>query len=213
MEQSKYLQLARQAKAENNSEDAKAYYNKVREEYPENGEAKFFYAYYSLYEGKNIEVPTKFINLCKSVISSVRMIKDSEESKEEQLKAIEEIVDVFVPATWTINKFMNKKNHETKIGDSFVKIFDNSEIISCGKGGMVMIRELGDELATLYGEDMEAKRLAAIAWKEYVSLAQKWYAWAPKGEAEVYAEKIKQIEPSYEMPQKAGCISSANKKQ
>ena len=68
MEQSKYLQLARQAKAENNSEDAKAYYNKVREEYPENGEAKFFYAYYSLYEGKNIEVPTKFINLCNDIV-------------------------------------------------------------------------------------------------------------------------------------------------
>ena len=87
MEQSKYLQLARQAKAENNSEDAKAYYNKVREEYPENGEAKFFYAYYSLYEGTNSEVPTRFLNLCKVVISSVKMVRNSEMAKEEQLKS------------------------------------------------------------------------------------------------------------------------------
>ena len=56
MEQSKNLRLARQAKAENNTEDAKLFYNKVREEEPENGEAKYFYAYYSMYEGKNKEI-------------------------------------------------------------------------------------------------------------------------------------------------------------
>jgi len=33
-----------------------------------------------------------------------------------------------------------------------------------------------------------------------------------KGEAEIYAEKIKKIEPSYEMPKKAGCISFSDKK-
>ena len=40
MENNKYLVLARQARAEGNSEDAKTYYNKVREENPEDGEAK-----------------------------------------------------------------------------------------------------------------------------------------------------------------------------
>ena len=38
MENSKYLTLARQARAEGNTEDAKTYYNKVREENPESGE-------------------------------------------------------------------------------------------------------------------------------------------------------------------------------
>ena len=104
-------------------------------------------------------------------------------------------------------------NHETKIGDSYVKIFDNSQISICGRTGMQTIRDIGNELAVLYGDDAEAKGLAVIAWKEYVSLLQTWYALAPKGEAEVYAEKIKQIEPSYEMPKKAGCISFVDKKQ
>ena len=212
MEKNKFLELARQAKADNNTEDAKTYYNKVREEDPENGEAKFFYAYYSLYEGKNIEVPTKFLNLCKVVISSIKMVRNSELSKEEQLKSIEEIVNVFVPEVWAENRYMNHKNHETKIGDSYVKVFDNSSIVSCCKNGMFTLRDLGDELDKLFIADPEAKRLAVIAWKEYVSLAQKWYAYAPKGEAEIYAEKIKKIEPSYEMPKKAGCISFADKK-
>ncbi|MBE5750410.1 MAG: hypothetical protein E7346_06045 [Clostridiales bacterium] len=212
MEKNKFLELARQAKADNNTEDAKTYYNKVREEDPENGEAKFFYAYYSLYEGKNIEVPTRFLNLCKVVISSIKMVRNSELPKEEQLKSIEEIVNVFVPEVWAENRYMNHKNHETKIGDSYVKVFDNSSIVSCCKNGMFAIRDLGDELDKLFIADPEAKRLAVIAWKEYVSLAQKWYAYAPKGEAEIYAEKIKKIEPSYEMPKKAGCISFADKK-
>lgn len=213
MEKNKYLELARQARLENNSEDAKTYYNKVREEESENAEAKFFYAYYCLYEGTNGELPRRFINLCNVVIPSVKMAKESSLPKEEQVKAISEIVNAFVPEVWAENRYMNHKNHETKVGDSYVKVFDNSAITSCCKTGMFAIRDLGDELEKLYLADAEVKNLAVFAWKEYVSLAQKWYAYAPKGEAEVYAEKIKKIDPSYEMPKKAGCISFADKKQ
>lgn len=212
MDIEKYLKLARQAKAENNTEDAKTYYNKVREEDPENGEAKFFYAYYSLYEGKNAEVYTRFTNLCKVLPSSITLIYESSLSKEEQLKSIEEIVDTFVPETWSLNRYMNHKNHETKIGDKYVTVFDFSTVKLCCKNGMVAIKNLGDQIASLYIADPECKRLAVIAWKEYVSLSQKWYAYAVKGDAEIYAEKIKKVDPSYEMPKKAGCISFADKK-
>ena len=107
MEESKNLKLARQARADNNSEDAKMFYNKVREEDPENGEAKFFYAFYSIYEGKNIEIPNRFSNLCKTLPSSINFIKESSLSKEEQLTSIEEIVNAFVPETWAENRYMN----------------------------------------------------------------------------------------------------------
>lgn len=212
MEESKYLKLARQARAEDNSEDAKTFYNKVREEQPENGEAKFFYAYYSLYEGKNVEIPSKFSNLCKSIIPSINMIKESSLTKEEQLVSIGEIIDCFVPETWSLNRYMNNKNHETKIGDSYVKVFEASAIKSVCLNGMSTMKEVGDKLEKLYLNDADCKKLAVIAWKEYVSLSQKWYAWAVKGDAEIYAEKIKAIDPSYVMPEKAGCISLANKK-
>ena len=77
---------------------------------------------------------------------------------------------------------------------------------------MFGLRDLGDEIVKQFGETPEALRLAVIPWKEYVSLSQKWYAYAVKGEPETYTEKIKKVDPSYEMPKKAGCISSANKK-
>lgn len=212
MEESKNLRLARQARAEDNTEDAKLFYNKVREEDPENGEAKYFYAYYSMYEGKNVEIPTKFANLCKTLTSSINFIMESAVSKEEKISSISEIVNSFVPETWTLNRYMNSKNRETKVGDSYVKVFDVSAIKSVSLNGMKAIKELGDKVDKLFVSDASCKKLAVVAWKEYVSLSQKWYAWAVKGDAEIYAEKIKKIEPSYEMPKKAGCISFADKK-
>lgn len=206
MEESKNLKLARQAKAENNSEDAKLFYGKVREEDPENGEAKFFYTYYSLYEGTNGELPKRFSNLCKVLTSSINLIKGSTLTKDEQLKSVREIVNTFVPETWAENRYMNSKN------SSNITVFSSSAITSCCKEGMDALKALGDQVAGLYINDPECKRIAVIAWKEYVSLAQKWYAYAVKGEPEIYAEKIKKVDPSYEMPKKAGCISFGNKK-
>lgn len=212
MENSKYLILARQARAEGNSEDAKTYYNKVREENPEDGEAKFFYAFYALYEGKNKEIPQRFGNVCQVIFPAIKMVKNSDASVTEQYATISEIVNAFIPETWSLNRYMNNKNHETKVGDSYVKVFEQSEIMATCKKGMFTIRDLGNEIEKLYGGDADAMAIAVLAWKEYVSLAQKWYAYPPKGEAEVYAEKIKKIEPSYEMPKKAGCISFSDKK-
>ena len=212
MENSKYLTLARQARAEGNTEDAKNYYNKVREENPESGEAKFFYAFYALYEGKNGEIPNRFATVCQALGSSIKMVRNSNAPLNEQYATISEIVGAFIPETWSLNRYMNKKNRETKVGDSYVKVFDSRAIVTVCKNGMFALRDLGNELEKLYNSDASAMEIAVLAWKEYVSLAQKWYAYAPKGEAEIYAEKIKKIDSSYEMPKKAGCISFSDKK-
>ena len=212
MEISKYLNLARQARAEGNTEDAKTYYNKVREENPESGEAKFFYAFFALYEGKNGEIPNRFATVCQAVGLSINMIKNSDAPLNEQYTIISEIVAAFIPETWSLNTYMNNKNRETKIGDSYVQVFKSSDIVACCKKGMFTLRDLGDMLEKLYNSDNSAMEIAVLAWKEYVSLAQKWYAYAPKGEAETYAEKIKKIDPTYEIPKKAGCISFSNSK-
>lgn len=212
MEESKNLKLARMARAENNSEDGKLFYGKVREEDPENGEAKYFYAFYSLYEGTNGELPSRFSTLCKTVVASVKLVGKSSAPKEEQLKSIKDIVDSFVPETWSLNRYMNNKNHESKVGDTYVQVFSLSNLTTCGKSGLDALKQLGDTVYSLYPSDPECGKIALIAWKEFVSLAQKWYSWAQKGDAEIYSEKIKKFDPSYIMPKKAGCISLANNK-
>lgn len=203
----KYLKLARTARAESNTEDAKRYYDMVRTDDPENGEAKFFFAFYALYEGKNGEIPKRFSNLCAGLKSSIELVKDSDSDESEKINTIGEILDAFIPEAWSLNRYMNNKNRETKVGDSYVKVFDASQISSVCKKGLATLKDIGDFIASIYSTSPEGMNLAVKAWKEYVSLAQKWYAYAPKGDAEIYAAKIQKVDPSYEMPKKAGCIS------
>lgn len=205
---SKYLKLARTAREEDNSEDAKKYYDVVRTEDPENGEAKFFYAFYALYEGKNGEIPKRFSNLCTVLKSSIKLIQESDSSNEEKLNDCNVIMDAFIPEPWSLNRYMNNKNHETKIGDSYVKVFEISQIRGVCRDGMAALKEIGDHFAA----SPVYMNLAVKAWKEYVTLAQKWYSYAPKGDAELYAAKIQAVDPSYEMPKKAGCISFSDKR-
>lgn len=203
----KYLKLARTARAESNTEDAKRYYDMVRTDDPENGEAKFFFAFYALYEGKNGEIPKRFSNLCAGLKSSIKLVKDSDSDESEKISTIGEILDAFIPEAWSLNRYMNNKNRETKVGDSYVKVFEASQISSVSKEGLATLKDIGDFIASIYSTSPEGMNLAVKAWKEYVSLAQKWYAYAPKGDAEIYAAKIQKVDPSYEMPKKAGCIS------
>ena len=212
MENNKYLILARQARAEGNSEDAKTFYNKVREENPEDGEAKFFYAFYAMYEGKNKEIPNRFANVCKILGSSITMVKNSDASEEDQCATISEIANTFIPEPWSLYRYMYKKNRETKVGDSYVTVFEGSAFTSVQRNGLSAMRELGDTLEKLYSGNAAIMEIVVAAWKEYVSLAQKWYSYAPKGDAEAYAAKIQKIDPSYEMPKKAGCISVSSDK-
>ena len=203
----KYLRLARTARAESNTEDAKRYYDMVRTDDPENGEAKFFFAFYALYEGKNGEIPKRFSNLCVGLKSSIKLVKDSDSDESEKLSTIGEILDAFIPESWSLNRYMNNKNRETKVGDSYVRVFEASQISSVCKEGLATLKDIGDFISSIYSTSPEGMNLAVKAWKEYVSLAQKWYAYAPKGDAEIYAAKIQKVDPSYEMPKKAGCIS------
>lgn len=203
MEDNKYLKLARQAREEDNTEDAKRFYDMVRTEDPENGEAKFFYAYYALYEGKNMEIPTRFANLCKILMPSIKRLIESE--NEEKEKIITDIVNAFVPQTWNLNRYMNHQKVGT--GNNRKCIFEAREIGAVSENGMQVLYELGDFL-----EANSYFSLACVAWKEAISLQQKWYSSGTKGDPEKYTEKVKKYEPSYEMPKKAGCITLADKK-
>lgn len=203
----KYLKLARTAREEGNTEDAKKYYDMVRTDEPENGEARFFYAFYALYDGKNGEIPKRFSNLCATLKNAVKMVKESSCSDGEKFGILNAIFDSFVPTAWSLNRYMNDKNRETKVGDSYVKVFEQSQISSVCKEGLASLKDIGDYTASLFASSPEGMNLAVKAWKEYVALAQKWYAYAPKGDAEAYAAKIQKIDPSYELPKKAGCIS------
>lgn len=210
-EESKYLKLARTAREEDNGEDAKNFYNMVRTDDPENAEAKFFYQYYSLYEGKNGEIPDRFSKLLNSLDTSLKYIAQSKDSEEEKLKLLKDIVNAFTPMTWSLNRYMNTLFVGS--GQNRSRVFSNTEIKNTSTSGVIALNKLGDSIEKMFNGNPEAMKIAATAWKESVSLRQKWYAFKFEGQTpEEIAAKIQKVDSSYEMPKKAGCISFANSK-
>lgn len=208
---SKYLKNARAAREENNAEDAKKFYDMVRIDDPENGEAKFFYQYYSLYEGKNGEIPTRFKNLIVNLKTALRCVAESTDSDAEKLSVISAIATAFIPMTWSLNRYMNTLFVGS--GQNRQLVIPAKEIAKACEDGVVALYELGDNIVKYFGGNKEMTDIAVAAWKEGVTLQQKWYAYKYEGKtAEEYAEKIRKIEPEYEMPKKAGCISFADKR-
>lgn len=81
--------MARQAREEDNAEDAKKFYDMVRTDDPENVEAKFFYAYFNLSDAVNKDVPNKFVDYAKTAVSCVKMLKESALSDKEKMDLLE----------------------------------------------------------------------------------------------------------------------------
>lgn len=344
MEDNKYLKLARQAREEDNTEDAKRFYDIIRVENPEDGEARYFYAYYALFEGKISEIKTRFENVCNVIMPSITNLFNSENKEKETI--INDIVKSFVPLVSkaaenademdyillygsktlcelsdlletykfdtlvcftlkevislefkyilsqdvevfkksvkilvskvkqydpsyeppTLNGLARKArkslllsamesyykralacdptNEEAKyfltdnfdfekkckaviesvnsiaqsdnndkeeslsliIEDFIPRTWDaarsQSKVSKTYTNGMKTLYELGNIL-----ESYNFFTLACVAWKEAISLQQKFYAYGTKGDPEKYTEKVKKYEPSYEMPKKAGCIT------
>lgn len=152
----------------------------------------------------------RFKKLCNILESSIKKIAESDESSVEKLIIISAIADAFIPETWELNRYMNKLTVGT--GSDRTRVLSNADISSVCQNGMQGCYNLGDSIEKYFSSDIAAIRVAVKAWKEGVSLQQKWYAYGDKTAPERYAEKIKKVEPSYEMPKKAGCISFADKK-
>lgn len=83
--QNKYLLLARRAREDNNTEDAKKYYDMVRTEDPDNIEAKFYYSYYRMMDCKQGQAAGEFITFCNSINSTVSMLIASDYTKDEKI--------------------------------------------------------------------------------------------------------------------------------
>ena len=211
MSENKYLRLARVARDEDNGEDAKKFYDMVRVEDPDCGEAKFFYQYYSLYEGKNGEIASRFIKLVNVLNSSVKMISESSDTEEDKLETVKAIVNAFTPMPFSINRYMN--NLTIKVGNETKRVLSNADIKSACETGVIGLYNLGDAIEKYFGSTPAAMNLAVKAWKEGVSLQQKWWAYKYAGKTvEEYGAKIQKIDSSYEIPKKGGCLQFADKR-
>lgn len=213
-EESKYLKLARAARDESNGEDAKKFYDMVRTDDPENGEAKFFYQFYSMYEGKNGELASRFSKLVNVLDSSVKFISLSADSENEKMALLKSIVDSFTPMTWSTRQYMNGLVVKSASGQS-TKVLPGSDFTLVMCSGISGLYSLGDAIAKYFPKNAEAMKLAVTPWKEGVFLHQKWF-WMVKSlttKPEDYSSKIQKIESSYDMPKRANwCANTPDKR-
>ena len=141
-----------------------------------------------------------------SDISAISFVGNSSAPRDEKLGVLADIAAYFVPETWAEIQYMHSKN------TSSVTVFSTSEIQDCTTNGMNALKKSGDMISTIDPADPEYRQIAVKAWKEFVSLARKYFGLVSDEEAQAYADKIKKVDPSYEMPKKAGCISFSNTK-
>ena len=202
-EQNKYLKLARRAREEDNTEDAKKFYDMVRTDDPDNAEARYFYAYYKMMEGKKIEVYGHYVDLLNVILPVVKSIAKSESDNEEKAKLLKDIFENFKDLPLMVNKSLNDLNR------TFQNSGYASKIRDAGVRSIKMFYDFGDLVESEFSGIL-FKNLAVEAWKAGVYRQQQWYGMGvDKTLPETYTAKIQKVDASYTMPAKAGCISFA----
>ena len=193
-----YLAVARELLKEGKVEDACCHYFKAGEENPQNAEAEFFGAYLGyqslIKENNGTSAANAFAAMVLCIEKAVKSVKESEGDMDEKLVVLTAMVEVYTPVTRFL--FTNR----------FAAQYDRT-IIGSGVQGLY---KLGSAIKNEFGADHRAMKIAIEPWKEGVALQQKFYAYDYNGvKAEDMATEIQKVDPTYVMPNKAGCISLA----
>lgn len=201
----KYLTLARRAREEDNTEDAKRYYDMVRTEDPDNTEGRFFYAYYRLWDGKKGEAYDKYVDFCKVVVPVVNTTAESDAPYDEKKAFLLDVLSSIRGLPASINGVLKDL---WQVASDSGKSEYNSKMKSCQKIGIEMLYGYGDAIEKHFSDQAAIMAIAADAWKKGVELNQQYpYCGIDKTLSEKYAAKIQKIDPTYTPPKKAGCIS------
>jgi len=206
--ENKYLILARQARSENNAEDAKRFYDMARTEDPTNAEAKFFYALYNVEDAVNKDVPNKFMDLTKVASTSIGLLSDTAESTDEKVEICRNIIEAFIKECKSIPDYIHSKLDR---GENSTGIYSLSQYQTClsyaGKG----LSDAGDKVIQILPNEEKAFEVAAQAWKAAVDTSTK-IPLTKKGREEFlnkYVPLIKKIDRNYEPPKPKGCFGGA----
>lgn len=176
---------ARESLREGELKNAEGHYFMLHEKDPENAEAEFFSAYMSFnsfVEKKDYEsAGNAFKAMTKSLKTAVKCIKDAECDGDENMFVLSKLVEIYTP----IARFpFDKRIHSCPFFDGISALF-----------------ALGDAIENEYKSDPRAMKLAIELWKEAVSFYTTYQPSALNSiKPENYAEKIKQLDPTYNIP-------------
>lgn len=197
-----YFIAARENLITKKIEDACCHYFKVHEENLNNAEAEFFSAYLGYTslssQGKIASATNAFNAMTKYLTKAIKFVKESESvvtdfgDTEEKLVVVLEIIKAYTPITRYL--FMKSASSAAK-----------KDII---ESGVAALYSLGTAIKNEFGTVNGIMEYVVEPWKEAIALQRKFYGYKYNGiNPETYAAEIKKFDPTYTMPNKAGCIS------
>lgn len=194
-----YYQLARQAKDSDNSKDAAKYYDLIRQEVPSDWEANFYSVYYVSISCIVANIPTASAALANCIDNVVKQIKEGIETEEEQLKALTEITKkcqsatlMFYGAIWKQyqpNGYYNNPAYFAPKTTAALSILTNL--------GNAAEKHLG--LTPTFSSAIAEIRKCDILTRTN-QITSYYYSAADHELINKLAEKVKEIDPSYEAP-------------
>ncbi len=160
-------QTARRAKFDNNSVNARKYYDMILAEDPTSWEAAFYVVYYTNIGAFYITNYTQIVKNC--VDNVLGLVKDFVRNYNEQKKAFTEVANrVISLSEGLINLATNEYNeipNDYKRLDQkyFVEYTNNIYAV------IELVYYLGDRLDIIFGTDKDANTLSVTAWKQAIT--------------------------------------------
>ena len=187
----KYFQLARTAKEEDDSETAAKYYSLIREEDPKSWEAKFYTIYYETIGCKVKDALSMCQKLTKIAPSILSSIKDNE-PEEKQKEHINEVI--------------------SKI-KKIASVFINSQAKEAAADVPNLLITWGDSLENEFSDVFEISNQASYFWEQALSILINTYGTGDDAIDQVieeYSNKILKYNSSYKIPKSNMTVHSSD---
>lgn len=212
--ENKYLKLAREARSENNVEDAKRYYDMARVDDPENPEAKYYSALFKLENSVNRDLPNNLSDYLACANNIVVKVKNSTLTDDEKADLLKDIVSDHISVITRVHDVI----HKNSTGNT--AIFNMSIYNSTVRKVVPSFETIGDQIATEFGNNASALKAAAESWKA-IFRRNNWNQWyyyqSASGNKASSAikwqnliNKIKKIDPSF-VAEKPKAVQCGNK--
>ncbi len=195
-------QIARRAKDDNNGESAAKYYDMIQIKDPTSWEAAFYVVYFKAMECKIANIQSAATSVDNCIDTVLNLIKEFVSDPAEQKEAYREVAtSVMVISTMLFN---GAKNHYDGISLQ-IKHNYTQEYLNRAFAAFRTCYHLGNHLEALFGDDVEATNLAAVAWTRGIELHASVISLLQdkegnKNEINSYATKIQKYDPSYVAP-------------
>ena len=193
-------ELARRAKAENNSENAQKYYSQIIVKDPSSWEANFYSTYYQSMNCKIAEIGIAAIRISNCEETVFKLIKENVTNSNERREAVDEVASKLIHISSML--FNAYKNHYDRIGYQIQSKYTQEYVNNCAASRDIVYNS-GNWIVQIFGD--EYGDIAASCWEVgvyqhnilMINLRDK------EGNADViqnYIDKIAKYDTSYQAP-------------